>query len=155
MFHPLTYDVDLDSYTDPTERAAVEIQVNEYGQAPKQLFFTPHPKRFTSSISEIELNSSRIEELNKKNLNDSYSNINSIEMNSFISNKDKVVSQSSFSDKNSIHSNASAQYSNININTTNNTNNTNSTNNTNNNNSSLNSNNNNGSQLNSNIKSKP
>lgn len=47
LFHPLTYEgaVDLDAVEDPRERAALEAQVNEFGQTPKQLFAAPHPPR--------------------------------------------------------------------------------------------------------------
>ena len=36
LFHPLTYEgaVDLDAVEDPRERAALEAQVNEFGQTP-------------------------------------------------------------------------------------------------------------------------
>ena len=39
-------------------RRAIEIQVNEYGQTPKQLFNKKHPKKFSSEST--ELNSSAI-----------------------------------------------------------------------------------------------
>lgn len=47
MFHPLTYEgsVDLDSVSDPLQRRAMELQINEFGQTPKQLFKIPHPPR--------------------------------------------------------------------------------------------------------------
>lgn len=38
---------------DPISRRAIEIQVNEYGQTPKQLFKNPHPKRFSNKISDF------------------------------------------------------------------------------------------------------
>lgn len=60
----MTYGVDIDSIKDPIEKAAVEIQINEYGQIPTQLFFSPHPKRFVSSLSEVNL------EAFKKNINE-------------------------------------------------------------------------------------
>lgn len=50
VFHPLTYEAKLEDYTDPQERKAVEIQVTEYGQAPKQLFKAPHPKRYSKNV---------------------------------------------------------------------------------------------------------
>jgi hypothetical protein len=31
----------------------MEIQVNEYGQAPKQLFKSPHPKKYSNSIDQL------------------------------------------------------------------------------------------------------
>lgn len=47
VFYYLTYEgaVDLDSITDPNERASLESQILEFGQTPKQLFASPHPKR--------------------------------------------------------------------------------------------------------------
>ncbi|CAC5419798.1 NSMAF [Mytilus coruscus] len=38
--------VDLDSISDPNERARMEIQIMEFGQTPKQLFKTQHPHKF-------------------------------------------------------------------------------------------------------------
>lgn len=32
-------------------RRALEIQITEYGQTPKQIFFKPHPKRFTNKLA--------------------------------------------------------------------------------------------------------
>ena len=48
VFHPLTYEglVDLDDVVDPLQRRAMELQINEFGQTPKQLFKIPHPPRF-------------------------------------------------------------------------------------------------------------
>ncbi|CAM6118833.1 unnamed protein product [Calypogeia fissa] len=47
LFHHLTYEgaVDLDTIDDPTQRAGIEAQINEFGQAPRQLFTSPHPAR--------------------------------------------------------------------------------------------------------------
>uniref|UniRef100_A0A061R8P8 Beach domain-containing protein n=1 Tax=Tetraselmis sp. GSL018 TaxID=582737 RepID=A0A061R8P8_9CHLO len=47
VFHPLTYEgaVDLDAVSDPMERRALEVQINEFGQTPRQLFTSPHPPR--------------------------------------------------------------------------------------------------------------
>ena len=38
-------------------KRAIEIQVNEYGQTPKQLFNKPHPKKICSKQTEIKNNS--------------------------------------------------------------------------------------------------
>ena len=67
VFHPLTYEIDIEDYSDPKERSVIEIQVSEYGQVPKQLFFAPHPKRFTSKISEISTSSLKIADFYKEN----------------------------------------------------------------------------------------
>jgi Beige/BEACH domain len=47
LFYHLTYEgnVDLDSIDDLRERAALESQISEFGQCPKQLFTSAHPKR--------------------------------------------------------------------------------------------------------------
>lgn len=48
VFHHLTYEGaarDIDAIADPRERAALEAQVNEFGQCPAQLFTEPHPPR--------------------------------------------------------------------------------------------------------------
>lgn len=49
VFHPLTYEgvVDIEREGDPLKRQALVTQINEFGQAPKQLFFDPHPKRLS------------------------------------------------------------------------------------------------------------
>uniref|UniRef100_A0A8C0KTX4 Protein FAN n=1 Tax=Canis lupus dingo TaxID=286419 RepID=A0A8C0KTX4_CANLU len=49
VFHPLTYEggVDLNSIEDPDEKVAMLTQILEFGQTPKQLFVTPHPRRIT------------------------------------------------------------------------------------------------------------
>ncbi|KAG6550710.1 hypothetical protein Mapa_007807 [Marchantia paleacea] len=48
LFHHLTYEgaVDLEKIDDPTQRAGIEAQINEFGQAPRQLFTSFHPARF-------------------------------------------------------------------------------------------------------------
>jgi factor associated with neutral sphingomyelinase activation len=55
VFHPLTYEghVDIDTITDPVERRAIELQINEFGQTPKQLFKIPHPPR-TATDEEVK-----------------------------------------------------------------------------------------------------
>ena len=47
MFRHTAYEgcVDLATVADPTERAALEMQVNEFGQCPRVLFKQPHPPR--------------------------------------------------------------------------------------------------------------
>jgi len=44
----LTYEgaVDLDAISDPLERISITLQINEFGQTPRQLFKTPHPPRY-------------------------------------------------------------------------------------------------------------
>ncbi|GFR43449.1 hypothetical protein Agub_g4532, partial [Astrephomene gubernaculifera] len=47
VFFHLTYEgaVDVASVTSPVDLKALETQINEFGQTPKQLFTTPHPPR--------------------------------------------------------------------------------------------------------------
>ncbi|XP_071092050.1 protein FAN-like [Haliotis cracherodii] len=51
LFYYLTYEgaIDLDSIEDPNERAGLETQIMEFGQVPKQLFTTPHPRRLCTT----------------------------------------------------------------------------------------------------------
>ena len=48
--------MDIEKITDPVMRSALEAQINEFGQTPKQLFTTPHPKKISKSLrrSQIE-----------------------------------------------------------------------------------------------------
>jgi len=50
VFHPLTYEgaVDPAAEGDPRRRAALEAQINEFGQCPRRLFREPHPPRLTA-----------------------------------------------------------------------------------------------------------
>lgn len=47
VFHPLTYEgaVEVAAVDDPIERQAMEAQINEFGQCPRQIFVRPHPPR--------------------------------------------------------------------------------------------------------------
>lgn len=47
VFYYLCYEgnVDLNSIVDLNERHALEVQIMEFGQIPKQVFKVPHPKR--------------------------------------------------------------------------------------------------------------
>ncbi len=47
VFYYLTYEgaVNLDAITNPTDRAAIEKQIKNFGQAPSQLLTEPHPPR--------------------------------------------------------------------------------------------------------------
>jgi len=47
VFYHLTYEgsVDWDKVTSVRERSALEIQIQEFGQTPRQLFLEPHPRR--------------------------------------------------------------------------------------------------------------
>ncbi|KAF6323546.1 neutral sphingomyelinase activation associated factor [Rhinolophus ferrumequinum] len=60
VFHPLTYEggVDLNSIEDPDEKVAMLTQILEFGQTPKQLFVTPHPRRITPKFKSLSQTSS-------------------------------------------------------------------------------------------------
>jgi factor associated with neutral sphingomyelinase activation len=49
LFYYLCYEgtVDLDSIHDMNQRHALEVQIMEFGQIPKQIFKVPHPRRLT------------------------------------------------------------------------------------------------------------
>eukprot|EP00884_Botryococcus_braunii_P015365 jgi/Botrbrau1/2511/Bobra.0079s0003.1 len=51
VFHPLTYEgaVDVATVEDPIQRQAIEAQINEFGQCPRQIFSRPHPPRLVCS----------------------------------------------------------------------------------------------------------
>ncbi|XP_038245725.1 protein FAN isoform X2 [Dermochelys coriacea] len=55
VFHPLTYEggVDLNSIMDPNEKVALLTQILEFGQTPKQLFTTPHPRRIIPKFKSL------------------------------------------------------------------------------------------------------
>jgi len=50
VFYPLCYEgnIDLDKISDLNERYGLEVQISEFGQIPKQIFFKPHPQRYSS-----------------------------------------------------------------------------------------------------------
>lgn len=56
LFHHLTYEgaVDLDKIQDATERVGLEAQINEFGQAPRQLFTAPHPPQEVKAETGLE-----------------------------------------------------------------------------------------------------
>ena len=41
--------VDLDNEKDPKKRRALEAQISNFGQTPRQIFKEPHPKRMNMS----------------------------------------------------------------------------------------------------------
>jgi len=59
VYYHLCYEgsVDLDSIVDIEKRYALELQIGEFGQVPKQLFTSPHPQRMAnSSVSSAAAN---------------------------------------------------------------------------------------------------
>ncbi|OWK04214.1 hypothetical protein Celaphus_00016273 [Cervus elaphus hippelaphus] len=60
VFHPLTYEggVDVNSIEDPDEKVAMLTQILEFGQTPRQLFVTPHPRRITPKFKSLSQPSS-------------------------------------------------------------------------------------------------
>jgi factor associated with neutral sphingomyelinase activation len=60
LFHYLTYEgaFNPDFVRDPEELAAIELQIKEFGQTPKQLFTKPHPRKtVVSKVPGLALNS--------------------------------------------------------------------------------------------------
>lgn len=96
MFYYLCYEgsVDLDDIVDLAKRHALEVQISEFGQIPKQLFHQPHVPRLVdippeitlreSFTSEVDLNVSRT-----SNCDDSSRRI-SIDENPMMSSTSKV-----------------------------------------------------------------
>jgi factor associated with neutral sphingomyelinase activation len=52
VFHPLSYEgsTDIEKIEDLHERAALEMQIMEFGQTPKQLYVKPHPAKYSYDI---------------------------------------------------------------------------------------------------------
>lgn len=52
VFHPLSYEgnVDMEKIEDPLQRMALEMQIMEFGQTPKQLFQKAHPAKYSYEI---------------------------------------------------------------------------------------------------------
>ena len=85
MFHPLCYDHGkklLDENEGSDYEKMIRIQINEFGQVPKQLFKEPHPIKFSNEIRELnpiiindEINDEE-EEKNEDNNIDTNKNIN-------------------------------------------------------------------------------
>lgn len=57
LFHYLTYEgaVDIAAVGDARERHALEVQINEFGQCPRQIFEGPHPSRLVCPSAEEAL----------------------------------------------------------------------------------------------------
>jgi hypothetical protein len=47
--------VDIENIKDPIMRSALEAQINEFGQTPKQLFTTPHPKKISKNLRKTQI----------------------------------------------------------------------------------------------------
>ena len=58
--------VDLEKIEDPVEKKAIRVQINEFGQTPKQLFKIPHPPRMALIGSGILLKEVEKEKKNEK-----------------------------------------------------------------------------------------
>ncbi|KAJ7542680.1 hypothetical protein O6H91_09G006500 [Diphasiastrum complanatum] len=56
LFHPVTYEgsIDLEKIEDPFKQMGLEAQINEFGQAPMQLFDHPHPTRWPRNVTELQ-----------------------------------------------------------------------------------------------------
>ena len=57
VFYHLTYEgaIDLDRINNENERNALEIQIQEFGQTPKQLFFSAHPCRNDPPVEQTNI----------------------------------------------------------------------------------------------------
>ena len=73
MFHPLSYNNSSNSDHNTNSNSLSNIQLKEFGQTPEQIFFKPHPKRYSKKIVEIPLEKS---EENKNKSQEENSKIN-------------------------------------------------------------------------------
>ena len=93
MFHPLCYD-NGKGFIEENEvndyQKMIRIQINEFGQVPKQIFKEPHPKKFSNQIRDLNPfgnnnkesdDEDNINNEDKNKLNDNNNN-NSIDNNS-------------------------------------------------------------------------
>ncbi len=57
VFNYLTYEgeADLSKVKDPVERRALEIQIQEFGQTPRQIFKIPHPPRSGELVKVLDI----------------------------------------------------------------------------------------------------
>lgn len=57
VFHPVTYQgrIDLEKLSDPVQRAALEVQITEFGQTPKQIFSSLHPRRYSKIPKPLQI----------------------------------------------------------------------------------------------------
>lgn len=64
LFYHLCYEgsVDLDSIKDLNQRHALEVQIMEFGQIPKQIFTVPHPQRICKPVLLREPSVQNVEE---------------------------------------------------------------------------------------------
>lgn len=64
VFYHLCYEgsVDLGAVTDLNDRLALEVQITEFGQVPKQLFLRPHPARRNAVPAGVGVASAAVEE---------------------------------------------------------------------------------------------
>lgn len=67
VFYYLCYEgaVDLDDIRELTKRHAIEVQISEFGQIPKQLFDKPHVPRLAAAAEPEIRHSLRSEELSR------------------------------------------------------------------------------------------
>ena len=91
----MTYEgmVDLEKIEDPVEKKAIRVQINEFGQTPKQLFKIPHPPRMALLMSNM-----MVKELNDKEKKNEKKGT----MESFEENKDSNAEKKTMIDNQSI-----------------------------------------------------
>ncbi|CAG9825349.1 unnamed protein product, partial [Phaedon cochleariae] len=89
LYYHLCYEgaVDLDSITDLNQRHALEVQIMEFGQIPKQVFKVPHPRKKVGSMIPIE--PSQIQQVDE--MEDNWKNLSALDLQiSFNSHKNTV-----------------------------------------------------------------
>jgi WD40 repeat protein len=76
VFHPLSYNNCINNENNPNLDNLSHIQLKEFGQTPEQLFFKPHPKKFSNKIVEIPLNNKQKEKNGNKSNNEDINDVN-------------------------------------------------------------------------------
>ena len=85
MFHPLSYinetNKDFGYNSDNNLNNLSNIQLKEFGQTPEQIFFKPHPKKFSKKIVEISVKIDKKEEEIENNKKEEKINLEEIKDN--------------------------------------------------------------------------
>ena len=55
MFHPFSYNNSTSKDNKYKNNNLYNIQLKEFGQTPEQIFFKPHPKKYSNKINEIQI----------------------------------------------------------------------------------------------------
>lgn len=84
--------VDLDSIKDLNRRHALEVQIMEFGQIPKQIFTVPHPQRILKPVLYREPSTESIEEKSDDDKKNIWSQLKNLELQTTFSSHKDVIS---------------------------------------------------------------